>query len=103
MLPYNRRVNYITLPRPMMAFGTFRWGRTRSLGAGVALCLTVGTFWARPCRAQKSSAARTDPAPHSTVRSDVLKFRARVDELLGGAHPQKGYWGVLVKDRDTGE
>ncbi len=87
----------------MMAFGTFRWGRTRSLGAGVALCLTVGTIGARPCRAQKSSAARTDPAPHSTVRSDVLKFRARVDELLGGAHPQKGYWGVLVEDRDTGE
>lgn len=36
-------------------------------------------------------------------RTDVARFRARVDAALAEAHAQKALWGVLVTDRDTGE
>ncbi len=37
------------------------------------------------------------------TRPDVTKLRARIDTLVGAPHSQKGYWGVLIADRDTGE
>jgi serine-type D-Ala-D-Ala carboxypeptidase/endopeptidase (penicillin-binding protein 4) len=53
-------------------------------------------------RAASSSAARAG------TRQDVLKLRSRIDALLSGpfpdgSHSQRGYWGLLVADRDTGE
>jgi D-alanyl-D-alanine carboxypeptidase/D-alanyl-D-alanine-endopeptidase (penicillin-binding protein 4) len=89
----------------MLALGTFAWGRARSFWAGAAVCLALGTIFAPPFGAQKSSPVRAAAPdfPRGSLRSDVLKFRARVNELLEDPRAQKGYWGILVQDRDTGE
>jgi D-alanyl-D-alanine carboxypeptidase/D-alanyl-D-alanine-endopeptidase (penicillin-binding protein 4) len=52
-----------------------------------------------PASAQKGSSAGRVAKP----RSDVARFRARVDAALSEAHAQKALWGILVTDRDTGE
>jgi serine-type D-Ala-D-Ala carboxypeptidase/endopeptidase (penicillin-binding protein 4) len=36
-------------------------------------------------------------------RKDTARFASRVQAILGEAHAQKAFWGVLVVDRDTGE
>lgn len=36
-------------------------------------------------------------------RSDVARFRARVDAILADTHAKRSYWGIEVADRDTGE
>lgn len=47
--------------------------------------------------------------PHRSVaevaarRTDVAKFRARVESALAASHAEKASWGILVADRDTGE
>ena len=43
-----------------------------------------------------------DAAPTSS-RADVTRFRARVEAALAEVHAARGYWGILVADRDTGE
>src|SRR5580700_5293779 len=52
-----------------------------------------------PASAQKGSSAGRVAKP----RSDVARFRARVDAALSEAHAQKALWGILVVDRDSGE
>jgi D-alanyl-D-alanine carboxypeptidase/D-alanyl-D-alanine-endopeptidase (penicillin-binding protein 4) len=52
-----------------------------------------------PASAQKGSSAGRVAKP----RSDVARFRARVDAALSEAHAQKALWGILVTDRDSGE
>jgi len=44
-------------------------------------------------------AAEAQPAQ----RSDVVQFGRRVDTALAATGPDKGFWGVLVTDADTGE
>lgn len=54
---------------------------------------------------EKTDAAlrRASPAvPSAKPRPDVSRFRARVEASLESVHAQKGLWGVLVVDRDTG-
>jgi D-alanyl-D-alanine carboxypeptidase/D-alanyl-D-alanine-endopeptidase (penicillin-binding protein 4) len=73
--------------------------------AGVVLWASVGTILAPPVGAQKSAregslAAR---AAGLATRPDIAKFRSRIDALLDGPHSQKGYWGILFQDRDTGQ
>ena len=34
---------------------------------------------------------------------EIARLRARIEALLGAAHSQRGYWGVLIANRDTGE
>jgi len=35
--------------------------------------------------------------------AETAKLRARIETLLGTAHSERGYWGVLIANRDTGE
>jgi D-alanyl-D-alanine carboxypeptidase/D-alanyl-D-alanine-endopeptidase (penicillin-binding protein 4) len=35
--------------------------------------------------------------------AETGKLRARIETLLGAAHSERGYWGVLIANRDTGE
>jgi D-alanyl-D-alanine carboxypeptidase/D-alanyl-D-alanine-endopeptidase (penicillin-binding protein 4) len=44
-----------------------------------------------------------DQAPLTNSRSDIARFRARVESILAGAHASRSYWGILVADRDTGQ
>ena len=65
-----------------------------------------GNIFAHPVGEQKSARPRTALATHATpsgTRSDIMKFRVRIDALLDGSNSQKGYWGILFSDRDTGE
>ena len=34
---------------------------------------------------------------------DLANFRSRVDALLAASHSQRGYWGIFIASRDTGE
>lgn len=56
-------------------------------------------------RAQKQSAHPASPASRATLkpRADVLSFRARAEQILSEAAAQKGLWGMLIVDRDSGE
>jgi D-alanyl-D-alanine carboxypeptidase/D-alanyl-D-alanine-endopeptidase (penicillin-binding protein 4) len=47
-------------------------------------------------------AGENHPA-HTTIRSDVARFRARVESILAEAHANRSYWGILVADGGTGE
>jgi serine-type D-Ala-D-Ala carboxypeptidase/endopeptidase (penicillin-binding protein 4) len=53
--------------------------------------------------------AHGKPAPKSITaeaqasRADVLRFRARVEEILGQEGTSRDYWGISVADADTGE
>lgn len=56
--------------------------------------------------AQDVSAGRLKTRAATTskdVRSDVKRFRDRVQAAIGSTENQKAYWGVIVKDADTGE
>src|ERR1700722_19078010 len=61
----------------------------------VAIVLALAA-WAWPVRAQQ-------PAAETAARSDVANFRERADAALAAAGADKGSWGMLVSDADTGE
>ena len=48
-------------------------------------------------------AAQAQNGPPANTRADVAQFGARVQAVLAEAHAARGYWGILVVDRDTGE
>jgi D-alanyl-D-alanine carboxypeptidase/D-alanyl-D-alanine-endopeptidase (penicillin-binding protein 4) len=49
-------------------------------------------------------APRSNPANFKNApRADVERFQNRVDAALSASGPDKGAWGVLVSDADTGE
>ena len=69
---------------------------------------------ARSALAQQASAAapqqedaRADsvqsPTESIAVPIDIARFRDRAEATLAAAGADKGYWGVLVTDADTGE
>jgi len=76
---------------------------------GVSALILAGLLsMAEPAMAQESTAKARAKRPasgatHAKLRPDVARFRARVEAVLGEAHAQRAYWGVLVRDRDTGE
>ena len=37
------------------------------------------------------------------ARTDVKRFRARLDSALAESHAEKAFWGILIADRDNGE
>ena len=39
----------------------------------------------------------------SSGRAGVAAFRAKVEKILGAADVNRGYWGMLVEDADSGE
>jgi D-alanyl-D-alanine carboxypeptidase/D-alanyl-D-alanine-endopeptidase (penicillin-binding protein 4) len=93
---------------PMNLFTLQAASSRRSHPAAVLLTFWAIVLSAGPIAAQKTSAGT--PArrqPNATVyakqRADVAKFRARIEALLGEEHARRGYWGVEVRDGDTGE
>ena len=59
-----------------------------------------------------SAIGQTKTAPSSThhttpaavkPRPDILKFRARAEQILSESTAEKALWGILVVDRDSGE
>jgi D-alanyl-D-alanine carboxypeptidase/D-alanyl-D-alanine-endopeptidase (penicillin-binding protein 4) len=51
---------------------------------------------------KKKTAASATTARAGVKRADVARFETRVNEALADVHAQKGEWGILVVDRDTG-
>jgi len=84
------------------AFSMMTFLRQRRLWRGsgarrVAILLALAA-WVLPARAQQAESA----APTAT-RSDVAKFRERAEAALAEGGADKGSWGMLVSDADTGE
>jgi D-alanyl-D-alanine carboxypeptidase/D-alanyl-D-alanine-endopeptidase (penicillin-binding protein 4) len=48
-------------------------------------------------------AASANGPVHAAIRSDVARFRARVESILATAKASRSYWGILVAGRDSGE
>jgi D-alanyl-D-alanine carboxypeptidase/D-alanyl-D-alanine-endopeptidase (penicillin-binding protein 4) len=71
------------------------------------LVILVSAWAALPVGAQTPTrrAARA-PAPAASAssgRAGVAAFRAKVEKILGAADVNRGYWGMLVEDADSGE
>jgi serine-type D-Ala-D-Ala carboxypeptidase/endopeptidase (penicillin-binding protein 4) len=90
----------------MSVFRIFVDGRSRATWAWIILYATVGVRFAyaqggpHSARGGRPSAVQT---ARLETRPDVAKLRARIETLVGAPHSQKGYWSVLIADRDTGE
>jgi D-alanyl-D-alanine carboxypeptidase/D-alanyl-D-alanine-endopeptidase (penicillin-binding protein 4) len=62
-----------------------------------------------PVGAQKAAHRATAPArsgrsaPATRERPGVAAFRAKVEKILGATDVNRGYWGMLVEDADSGE
>jgi len=69
----------------------------------LALLLAVAAL---PGGTRAQSAAPAAPAQQAQItsaRPDVAAFRGRVDAALATGGADKGYWGLVVSDADTGE
>lgn len=90
----------------MSVFRIFIGSQSRAIWAWIILCATVGVGFAYAhggpysARGGRPSAVQT---ARVETRPEVTKLRARIDTLVGAPHSQKGHWGVLIADRDTGE
>jgi D-alanyl-D-alanine carboxypeptidase/D-alanyl-D-alanine-endopeptidase (penicillin-binding protein 4) len=79
---------------------------SRGLLSATAALLITRSFLAplgvaqKPTPPTKIGSAKKKPA---AKRSDVARFRMKVEAALDEAHAQKAFWGVLVADRDSGE
>ncbi len=51
----------------------------------------------------RRAASAPAAASASRERPGVAAFRARVEKILGAAEVNRGYWGMLVEDGDSGE
>jgi serine-type D-Ala-D-Ala carboxypeptidase/endopeptidase (penicillin-binding protein 4) len=58
---------------------------------------------AAPAQQVSPKAASKRPAAKKKERPDVAAFRKRVEAALAATGADKGYWGVLVTDADSGE
>src|SRR5687767_14089582 len=67
--------------------------------AALLLFALVYPFW--PTSGQVPI-ANTD-GTRRAVREDLRRFRERVERILAGAANPQGFWGVMVRDADTGE
>jgi D-alanyl-D-alanine carboxypeptidase/D-alanyl-D-alanine-endopeptidase (penicillin-binding protein 4) len=72
--------------------------QNRVLAAAVLLCLTCVAAPEVLSHAQNRLAST-----HAEIRPDVSLFRSRIESLLNSPHAQRGYWGILIANRDTGE
>ena len=75
------------------------------------MCALVCAFGGAAGFVSVASAGAQQAAPKKKVsagvksgakRADVARFETRVNEALADVHAQKGEWGILVADRDTG-
>jgi serine-type D-Ala-D-Ala carboxypeptidase/endopeptidase (penicillin-binding protein 4) len=75
--------------------------RRRYFSFAVALLIAIGATGA-PDIAQNAKTAAVKKKP-AAKRTDVARFRARVDAALTQSREQKAFWGILVADGDSGE
>jgi serine-type D-Ala-D-Ala carboxypeptidase/endopeptidase (penicillin-binding protein 4) len=72
-----------------------------------AICMVVSagrTSAGAQSRHSKSAPSRAVAVNRdSGARADVARFQARAEAALSAAGPDKGVWGVLVTDAETGE
>ncbi|MBZ5696757.1 MAG: D-alanyl-D-alanine carboxypeptidase/D-alanyl-D-alanine-endopeptidase [Acidobacteriia bacterium] len=90
------------LPLGMDGFATFGLGRYLRIAAALATFAAPVFAQATPPKNQvrtKHAAATVAPLK---ARPDVARFRARVETALAETQAEKGHWGILVADRDTG-
>ena len=77
--------------------------RRRLCGAAAAVWIAAVSV-AAPATAQGvSKTQQNHAAEHARPRPDVVRFRARVNAVLGQASANRLNWGIEVADRDTGE
>ena len=79
----------------MIAFRICVGGRRRAILAVALLCVAMAAGLAR-------SQAAPPPAGAATTAA-IATLRTRIEALLGAAHSQRGYWGISIANRDTGE
>src|SRR5580698_3690223 len=66
--------------------------------------ILIATVVVLPVGAQSPSRRpATSSAPALRERPGVAAFRAKVEKILGAADVNRGYWGMLVEDADSGE
>jgi D-alanyl-D-alanine carboxypeptidase/D-alanyl-D-alanine-endopeptidase (penicillin-binding protein 4) len=76
-----------------------RYGRWAAIFGLVTVAISAHSL-----TAQQPSKSRHLPAiaGSSNIRSDLAKFRVRVETILTDSRAERAYWGILVADRDTG-
>ncbi len=110
--PHWNIISCLATPNPMIS-RTFRAStgyRNLSLAAvlwfALALTFTYSAAAQEAGRSGQPPTSASGRAPAAVLvsgRADVVRFRARVQDALTEAHAARGYWGILVEDRDTGE
>ena len=76
------------------------------LAAGAIFVLPAASQAPLPERVPRQSVIQPKTAtdlPPSQMRSDLARFSIRVDQALAEAHAEKGYWGMIVLDAQTGD
>jgi len=77
-------------------------GNLRLRLIGALLCVAACAFGALAARAQDRPALADSAQGAAAARADVEKFAARVDAQLAARGADRGSWGLLVADADTG-
>ena len=85
----------------MSEFVRYSGVRRRYFSIAVALLIAIGATGA-PAIAQNAKTAAVKKKP-AAKRTDVARFRARVDAALTQSREQKAFWGIVVADGDSGE
>ena len=100
-LPYNRGASSpIDACNARIRFGAAGKGRAASLGLDGVRGDGAGIGGARWVRLRKPDAQKASRLASAEIGAS---FARGSRALLGEAHSGRGYWGVLVADRDTGE
>jgi serine-type D-Ala-D-Ala carboxypeptidase/endopeptidase (penicillin-binding protein 4) len=82
----------------------------KKLVNGFSVC-ALGIFLGFAARAQSqpqthlknSQTAKSHKPVVIKPRADVTAYKAKVEKILSAPEAQRGYWGLLVEDADTGE
>lgn len=85
-----------------------RSGDGMRIAARIALASALIGLLSQGIRAQtngsnESSKARRAAAPAPRERKDIAAFRARAEKILSAPDAERGYWGLLVENAETGE
>jgi serine-type D-Ala-D-Ala carboxypeptidase/endopeptidase (penicillin-binding protein 4) len=73
----------------------------------IPILIVAATSWSvgaqAPAHNAKKPAHGASAASASHERPGVAAFRAKVEKILGAPDVNRGYWGMLVEDADSGE
>jgi D-alanyl-D-alanine carboxypeptidase/D-alanyl-D-alanine-endopeptidase (penicillin-binding protein 4) len=75
--------------------------RARQRSAAVIVLAVVCAGFLRPSDTRAQAKRHTDSRPRPAA--GALRFAKRVDTLLGAAPANKGEWGLMIVDAETGE